>query len=1471
MGINGRCLLVCTLLALSASPLWAGTNEAFRVQFNPRDIRDPSVGQRIKAAIGVEFVEAGRQSEIEIAYDPRIIGNVQIAPGPFIPPQLALPKAPVTRDDGFVIEGFAVSGNNSAAASTGTGVLYTINFDIVGPISEQGAMLSITKVRVGASSSDFDERRFGINQFGIKLVKFFSNAIFDLEHISGRDVVTLNWRTKDPGLTDTVRVRAVGDTLWRTFTNPLAERVTPRMLDGLKALLERGIIPRETLDDERIRMALQSLPRFEDFVITTDFINAVRKLDDALGNRRHTVIASNLKPKTEYEFTARSYDLNGRPSPPFKGFFRTRLGVDKRPLFLERFEVQSTPFSAVIRWFTNRPADTRYTFNTGGEGTAAEIINDEDGTQVHIVEIRDLQPNTRYNFSVGSRLTNAESFLAEGMTEQEVQTTRPDFLHTRSIDRRLRFTRPPFHVVGSDGARLRIQLNQPASIRLEYAALDDDTPLREIPIAYTDTSSSGELLTVHDIALSELSSATRYRFRITAFNEVDTLNTDPRGNRQWNRDFHFRTSASSDTLAPVIVSGPQVVVRGKVAIVRWSTDIPTSGSVFTGSVGTNATLGSSDEFEFANLNPNGSARFTREHIITVSGLDLSTTYGYRIEATGPNGKKVAFDPNNSSALKRAKVLQPPGGSGSFTTDATADTQFPVILSGPSVTSQTHDSAVIEWTTDEPADSDVQFGSASLDNSETSGDNQTSHKIVLSDLEPGSTYSYVVGSTDAAGNGATQSATATFTTNPEVDITAPEITAAPSIAYKNDTSATLRWTTDEESTAEVEFGTTNNLGTVRTLSTSATTHEVTLTNLSANQTYYYVVASSDLSNNGPTKSDTLSFTTDATPDLSSPVISSIQSSVSDSLAIIGWTTDELSDSFVEFGTDRLAFNFNIGATEDVTDHTITLTNLTPGQTYYYIVGSTDRAGNPSTESDTLEFTTLSTADTTAPAIPTSLSATEGTRQVVLSWQAEVALDLNGFNVYRSAAGSAFALLNSGVQKTTYTDPNVGNDTTYQYYVTSVDTENPPNESAPSNTVSATPNSSSAPSAPSELGRSGDYLRPTFFFTNASPFNAGGTLTYEIQISAAPDFSTAAASVSDLVDGSGDIGTGQTGWTIDRDLEEGTTYYWRVRAVEGDLASEFAQAEAFVVADPSALAGDFNGDGGVTFDDFFLFVDFFGQSATGAAAAYDLDGGGSVDFNDFFIFVDNFGKTLSGKRWAVPQANDEKSVFSLEARGGTRSESNQLTVRLWGKQVEDLSAFGAVIEYDPTLLRFEEALPGPGHLLGSKGGNAPLFSVFWEKPGQVVVGNGLTDGSTVSGQGLLAQLRFTRLGDANAVGLDLREAYTASPTLGVRSAVQLHSTALRPETYALHTNYPNPFNPSTSIEYALPEDAPVQLVVYDILGQQVRKLVSHPLQAAGFYRIAWDGLDAHGIGVASGIYFYRLVTPSFTHTRKMTLIK
>ena len=1453
---------------LWAHPVFSGTNEGFKASIQPREVRNPEIGARINVALRVEGVTSARQAQLDIAYDPNIVGNVSISPGPFIPPALFIPSDPTTLEDGRITQGAATSGNT---LQSGGGVLFLVNFEIIGEIPNGGSLLAFTRMRVGASAADFDV--ISANDTGVKLLKIFPNAIFDMDINRRHNGAILNWRTKEAGINDTVFFRAKGEEAFQTAISPLLERTTPRMIRAVRILLENRIVPREA-PPELIREVLSNAPAFEGEEIGGPFIEAIKILDDALGNRRHVVPLEPLQLNTEYEFVARSYDLNDRPSPPFNGRFNTRRDVDRRPLFMERFEVQSTPFAAIIRWFTNRPADTRYTIEVGGEGTAVEVIDDEDGAQVHIVEIRDLEPDTRYNFTVSSRLTDADTFIAEGLTEADVTVTRTDHLMTRRADRRLRFLGPPFRIVGTDEVRLRVRLNQPAALRVDYAALEDGQTLREVAPTYTDTASSDELLESHDIALSDLSSSTLYRFRLTAFNTTDTLTTDPTGNQQFSRDLNFRTSADSDTLDPVITAGPQVLARGKVAVVRWETDVPTTGKVYVGTIGTDATLGTSDEVEYADLSPNGSNRFAPRHIIVVTGLTIGTEYGYRIESTTASGKTVSFDPNNSStAAKRAKVLQPPGGSGSFTTDSTADTQFPVILSGPSVSSQTDASAVIEWETDEPADSEITFGTGSSTDSESDGDSETSHKIVLSNLEAGTTYTYTIGSTDAAGNGATESSQATFTTNPDIDLTAPAISSL-EVSYKNDETATIitiSWATDEEATAEVEFGTSEALGTIRTLSTTGETHEVTLTNLSANTTYYYAVSSSDLSSNGPTVSDTLNFTTDSEADLLPPAITNIETVVTDSAAFVSWTTDELADSYVEFGTDQTLLEFNIGDTEDVTAHDITLTNLTPGATYYYIVGSVDRANNGPTESDTLSFTTSSEADTTAPSIPFDLSATPGSRQVVLSWDATVELDLNGFNVYRRTGSDDFALLASGQQKTTFTDLNVGNDTTYDYHITAIDRQNPPNESAASSSASATPTTSAAPTTPTELSRSGDFLTPTFAFANASPFSAGSTLTYTIQVSTESDFSNVTASISGLAEDSGDAGTGQTAWTIDRDLVEGTTYFWRVRAVEGSLSGEFSESEEFVAFDPSALAGDFNGDGAVTFDDFFLFVDFFGQPAEGDAVAYDLDGGGTVDFNDFFTFVDNFGKTASGKRWAAPTATDTRARFALEAFGGTQQMQRLVTVRLWADQVQDLKAYGAALNYDPKQVVFEGARPGPGALLESQGGSAPLFSVLYQRPGQLLVGNGLSTGETVSGRGLLAEFDFRLLGLTTEAAFDLAEGYVASSGTEVKAVAQLGSARLMPRQYALFANFPNPFNPSTSIEYALPEDAEVELVIYDVLGQTVQTLVANELQGAGYYRLTWDGRNQSGHTVSSGMYFYRLATPGFTQTRKMILLK
>lgn len=90
------------------------------------------------------------------------------------------------------------------------------------------------------------------------------------------------------------------------------------------------------------------------------------------------------------------------------------------------------------------------------------------------------------------------------------------------------------------------------------------------------------------------------------------------------------------------------------------------------------------------------------------------------------------------------------------------------------------------------------------------------------------------------------------------------------------------------------------------------------------------------------------------------------------------------------------------------------------------------------------------------------------------------------------------------------------------------------------------------------------------------------------------------------------------------------------------------------------------------------------------------------------------------------------------------------------------------------------------------------------------------------------------------------------------------------FGLDQNHPNPFNPSTTIGYTLPEAANVRLVIYNVLGQEVRELVND-VQSAGRHQVRWDGRDAFGRQVATGLYISRLVAGTDIAIRKMTFSK
>ena len=93
---------------------------------------------------------------------------------------------------------------------------------------------------------------------------------------------------------------------------------------------------------------------------------------------------------------------------------------------------------------------------------------------------------------------------------------------------------------------------------------------------------------------------------------------------------------------------------------------------------------------------------------------------------------------------------------------------------------------------------------------------------------------------------------------------------------------------------------------------------------------------------------------------------------------------------------------------------------------------------------------------------------------------------------------------------------------------------------------------------------------------------------------------------------------------------------------------------------------------------------------------------------------------------------------------------------------------------------------------------------------------------------------------------------------------------PYSFSLNQNRPNPFNPSTVVDYSVARKSQVNISVFNILGQIVKTMVDREVDA-GQYQAVWDGVDENGNQVASGIYFYKMRTTDFVETRKMVLMR
>ena len=124
-----------------------------------------------------------------------------------------------------------------------------------------------------------------------------------------------------------------------------------------------------------------------------------------------------------------------------------------------------------------------------------------------------------------------------------------------------------------------------------------------------------------------------------------------------------------------------------------------------------------------------------------------------------------------------------------------------------------------------------------------------------------------------------------------------------------------------------------------------------------------------------------------------------------------------------------------------------------------------------------------------------------------------------------------------------------------------------------------------------------------------------------------------------------------------------------------------------------------------------------------------------------------------------------------------------------------------------------------------------------------------------------------------GVETEERFTWTSSGDKQEILSLSSsgaTEVLPTSFGLNQNYPNPFNPTTTISFEMPAAGQAKIEIFNLLGQ----LINTPLDAqvdAGYNSVVWDGRNAAGNTVASGIYFYRLSADNYTETKKMTLLK
>ncbi len=447
------------------------------------------------------------------------------------------------------------------------------------------------------------------------------------------------------------------------------------------------------------------------------------------------------------------------------------------------------------------------------------------------------------------------------------------------------------------------------------------------------------LVTAHSVTLTGLTPGTTYDYDVVSANSSSLSATS--GN------FTFTTTAGAPVITVVTASG----ITTTSATITWTTNQASTSEVCYGTT-TPPTCAS----------PATNNALVTSHSVQLTGLTPGTIYYYEVVST-----------NSSNLSSTSNIF-------SFTTMAVAPA-----ISAVTATAITSTSATIVWLTNQASSSLVNYGTTTAYGSHSALNStlMTAHSVTLTGLTPGTTYDYDVVSANSSNLSAT-SGNFSFTTTSG---SGPVLTNIASYPVAN-TTGTILWTSSQNATSQVNYGTTAAYGSQTPLNTTLTLyHVVPLSGLNPGTTYHYSVVSTNASGQ-TTSSPDFSFTTTGVATTPAPVITAVASSgITSTSATITWTTDESSSSQVLYGTTTAYGSQSPANNTLVTSHSVTLTGLTPGTTYDYAAVSTNSTGGSTTSANF----TFSTAGS-APPPPVISAVTAGaitSSSVTITWTTDQA--------------------------------------------------------------------------------------------------------------------------------------------------------------------------------------------------------------------------------------------------------------------------------------------------------------------------------------------------------------------------------------------------------------------------------------------------------------------------------------------------